>query len=216
MGGRWAIRLPPAGSVGVGVLHPPLTLMTEPCWLDVTESECCIVGWLMGVNAGMAMLVSLFGESPVTTTEGARTRRGLKMAEIWSLESLPIVRESFLDPGIEFSNHHTISFVTSFLLLSAAVHTATEFDRQTPVEIEWLMHFGVVVLRTLVQLSGILVRFKLCVAVATHKSWLCLYVPDFMIHCTSWPLRTLKLSTIKSTMGLGKLNVKLRLTNIKF
>lgn len=27
----------------------------------------------------------------MTTTEGARTRRGLKIAEIWSLESFPMV-----------------------------------------------------------------------------------------------------------------------------
>lgn len=38
-----------------------------------------------------AEAVSLVGESPVTTTEGARTRRGLKIAEIWSLESFPMV-----------------------------------------------------------------------------------------------------------------------------
>lgn len=43
--------------------------------------------------AGIAILVSLFGESPVvTTTEGARTLRGLNMADICSLlDSFPIL-----------------------------------------------------------------------------------------------------------------------------
>lgn len=39
---------------------------------------------MAATDGGMAMLVSLLGESPVTTTDGARTRRGLKIADIWS------------------------------------------------------------------------------------------------------------------------------------
>lgn len=99
---------------GVGVSQRicvvPLRLSGPSCWLEETESECWTCGvWGVGccngvlaADEGWCKPVGVkppngpFGESPVTTTEGARTLRGLKIAGISPSRAIFILLKIFV------------------------------------------------------------------------------------------------------------------------